>query len=183
MAAQCGALAGARPGRRRAARPPVRLEQRRARADVFDGERRVAQLSLDHVRLDLTGVRRSAGSNLLRAGGRTGVAGTEADLASIAADLSTAWRLIPEPRSKFERAFAIVRERKAVVGLLLTPEERRVLAAHAADSSSPYAHRAAAVLGKADGLGREPSSRAASSPPAARAMGASFSCAAAGDSG
>ena len=46
-----------------------------------------------------------------------------------------------------------MRERKAAVGLLLTPEERRVLEAHAADSNSPYAHRAAAVLGKADGLG------------------------------
>ena len=133
--------------------PLFGLEQRRARADVFDGERRVAQLSLDHVRLDLTGVGRTAGSTYYELEVELASAGTEADLASIAADLSTAWHLIPEPRSKFARAFALVRERKAEVGLLLSPEERRTLEAHAADSSSPYAHRAAAVLGKADGLG------------------------------
>ena len=133
--------------------PLFGLEQRRARADVFDGERRVAQLSLDHVRLDLTGVGRTAGSTYYELEVELASAGTEADLESIAADLSTTWHLIPEPHSKFARAFAIVRERKAAVGLLLTPEERRVLEAHAADSNSPYAHRAAAVLGKAGGLG------------------------------
>ena len=133
--------------------PLFGLEQRRARADVFDGERRVAQLSLDHVRLDLTGVPRTAGSVYYELEVELASAGTEADLASIAADLSTAWHLVPEPHSKFARAFAIVRERKAAVGLLLTPEERRTLEAHAADSDSPYAHRAAVVLGKADGLG------------------------------
>ncbi len=133
--------------------PLFGLEQRRARADVFDGERRVAQLSLDHVRLDLTGVGRTAGSTYYELEVELASAGTDADLASIAADLSTAWHLIPEPRSKFARAFALVRERKGEVGLLLSPEERRTLETHAADSSSPYAHRAAAVLGKADGLG------------------------------
>ena len=133
--------------------PLFGLEQRRARADIFDGERRVAQLSLDHVRLDLTGVPRAAGSTYYELEVELASAGTEADLASIAADLSTAWHLIPEPHSKFARAFAIVRERKAAVGLLLSPDERRTLEAHAADSDSPYAHRAAAVLGKADGLG------------------------------
>ena len=133
--------------------PLFGLDQRRARADVFDGERRVAQLSLDHVRLDLTGVGRTAGSTYYELEVELASAGTDADLASIAADLSTAWHLIPEPRSKFARAFALVRERKGEVGLLLSPEERRTLETHAADSSSPYAHRAAAVLGKADGLG------------------------------
>jgi hypothetical protein len=101
-----------RSGCRRAVEPLFGLN-RRAPCRRFDGERRVAQLSLDHVRLDLTGVQRSAESTYYELEVELVSAGTEADLASIAADLSTAWRLIPEPRSKFERALAIVRERNS----------------------------------------------------------------------
>jgi CHAD domain-containing protein len=132
--------------------PLFSLEQRRTRADLLDGDRRVAQLSLDHVQLDLQDRPHTARSAYYELEVELAPAGTETDLASIAADLGTAWRLTPEPRSKFERALTFLRGHPAASALSLTPEERRILEAHAADAGSPYAQRAAAVLGKADGL-------------------------------
>ncbi len=132
--------------------PLFDLTQDRARSDVLDGERRVAQLSLDSARLILTGLRRPARSAYHELEVELTADGQEADLAAIAGELASTWGLSPEPRSKFERGLAFLRERQAALSLSLTPEERAALQAHASAGDSPYAHRAAALLNWDAGL-------------------------------
>lgn len=132
--------------------PLFDLAQRRDRTDVFDGVRRVAQLSFDHVRLVLTGLHGAFSTSYYELEAELVADGTEADLAKIAGELAAAWRLAPEPRSKFERGLAEVQTRRAAFDLGLTPDERQALNEHAANPASTYAGRALAVLGWADGL-------------------------------
>lgn len=132
--------------------PLFDLAQRRGRTDVFDGARRVAQLSFDHVRLVLTGLHGAFSTSYYELEAELVADGTEADLAKMADELATAWRLAPEPRSKFERGLAEVQTRRAAFDLGLTPDERQALNEHAANPASAYAGRALAVLGWADGL-------------------------------
>jgi CHAD domain-containing protein len=128
--------------------PLFELTQTRAKADVLDGERRVAQLSLDAVRAAVG--QRPALYYELEV--ELAPDGTEADLAKIASELATAWGLTPEPRSKFERALATLRARGTAVESRLSAEERTRLEALAASPDPDLAHRAAVVLGWADGL-------------------------------
>ena len=131
--------------------PLFDLSQRRARADLFQDTRRVAQLSLDYVRTDLTGLRRPVRSSYYELEVELVAAGGEADLAQIAAELAATWRLVPEPRSKFERTLALLCSYQAAFALSLTADERHTLEIHAA-SDLLHARRAAAVLGWDEGL-------------------------------
>ncbi len=124
------------------------LEQHRTRSDVMDGSRRVAELSLDAVRV-VVGRRPALYYELeveLKA------EGTETDLARIAQMLSDVQGLAAEPRSKFERALETLRTRGAAVDGRLSTQERDTLVGHAAGRDSELARRAAVVLGWADGL-------------------------------
>ncbi len=131
-----------------ALQPLFDLEQHRTRSDLMDGARRVAELSLDAVRV-VVGRRPALYYELeveLKA------EGTEADLARIAQVLSDVQGLAAEPRSKFERALETLRTRGAAVDGRLSTQERGALAAHAAGPDSELARRASVVLGWADGL-------------------------------
>ncbi len=131
-----------------ALQPLFDLEQHRTRSDLMDGARRVAELSLDAVRV-VVGRRPALYYELeveLKA------EGTEADLARIAQALSDVQGLAAEPRSKSERALETLRTRGAAVDGRLSMQERGVLAAHVAGPDSELARRAAVVLGWADGL-------------------------------
>lgn len=132
--------------------PLFDLSQRRARADLLEGARRVAELSLDHVRTDLTGLRRPVRSSYYELEVELAPAGHETDLAEVAAELANTWSLQGESRSKYERALEMLRQRQAAEALALTPEERRALGAYAAASATLFSHRAVAVLGWSDGL-------------------------------
>lgn len=128
--------------------PLFDLEQHRTRADVADGARRVAELSLDAVRAVIG--RRPALYYELEV--ELKAEGTEEDLARLAQVLSTEYGLKPETRSKFERALETLRQRGAAVDGRLSAEERAALEAYSRDKDVELARRAAVVLGWADGL-------------------------------
>ncbi len=132
--------------------PLFDLHQRRLRADLCDGAQRVAQLSLDRVRVELTGLRRPGRTAYYELEVELTADGREADLAAVVAELTDRWALPAESRSKFERGLALWRQRLAAEDLGLTAEERQALTAHAAGETPTLAHRALAVLGWADGL-------------------------------
>ncbi len=128
--------------------PLFDLEQHRTRADVVDGARRVAELSLDAVRAVIG--RRPALYYELEV--ELKAEGTEEDLARLAQALSTEYGLKPEPRSKFERALETLRQRGAAVDGRLSAEERAALEARTKGTDAELARRAAVVLAWADGL-------------------------------
>ncbi len=128
--------------------PLFDLAQHRTRADVLDGTRRVAELSLDAVRATVG--RRPALYYELEV--ELKPEGTEADLAAVVQELRTIYNLASEPRSKFERALETLRHRGAAVESQLSDAERDALHAHAAGPDPELARRAAVVLGWADGL-------------------------------
>ena len=70
---------------------------------VTQGERTVAEMSVDKVELSLKGREQSYFEVELE----LKAAGTEEDLAPMAACLADEWHLQPEPRSKFSRALAL----------------------------------------------------------------------------
>ena len=70
---------------------------------VTQGQRRVAEMSVDQVRLSLSGQEQSYFEVEMELKN----AGTEDDLAQLAAALQNEWGLQPEPRSKFARALAL----------------------------------------------------------------------------
>ncbi len=128
-------------------RPLFSLRQRRRRAEVTQGGRRVAELSLDAVRVTVGRQPVSYFELEVELKGD----GTEADLAALAGALAGAWGLVPEPRAKFERALALVDASGDVAGLRLSPAERATLEGHAAGADLP-ARRAQVVLLWASGL-------------------------------
>jgi CHAD domain-containing protein len=128
--------------------PLFELSQRRARRDVMDGARRVAQFSLDDVRAAVG--QRPAFYYELEI--ELAPDGTEADLATIAEALQSRWGLTPEPHSKFERALATLQRRGAPVEGGLTADEQAALAAYVAGTDAELARRAATILAWADGL-------------------------------
>jgi len=71
--------------------------------------------------------------------------GTESDLAAIVAELTSTWGLAPEPRSKFERALEMVRQR-GEAAQRLSPKERAALNALSQDSNLLVARRASVIL-------------------------------------
>lgn len=131
-----------------ALQPLFDLEQHRTRADVVDGARRVAELSLDAVRAVIG--RRPALYYELEV--ELKAEGTEEDLARLSQALAAKYSLRPEPRSKFERALETLRLRGAAVDGRLSPQERSTLEAHTKGRDADLARRAEVVLGWADGL-------------------------------
>jgi CHAD domain-containing protein len=95
----------------------LELRQLRTRRLLGDPERPVAELSLDVVHVS-PGPPAADGDAAADAGGRTYFEvevelkgdGSEAELASVAAELQAGWGLEPEPRSKFERALEALGE-------------------------------------------------------------------------
>ncbi len=128
-------------------RPLFTLRQRRRRADVTQGSRRIAELSLDAVRVTVGRKPVSYFELEVELKGD----GSEADLAALAAELVGAWGLVPEPRSKFERALALVETSAEGAGPRLSPAESAALEAHAAGADL-LARRAQVVLLWAGGL-------------------------------
>ena len=128
-------------------RPLFSLRQRRRRASVTQGGRRVAELSLDAVRVTVGRKPVSYFELEIELKGD----GTEADLAALAAELAGVWGLVPEPRAKFERALALVDTSAEGAGPRLSPAERTALSAHAAGADL-LSRRAQVVLLWADGL-------------------------------
>jgi len=124
------------------------LTQSRSQGNVLDGNRVVAQLSLDAVRV-VVGRRPALYYELEVELAETGA---EADLTTLVDELEDAWGLVPEGRAKFERALETLRSRGAAVEDRLTSQERATLNAYAASPDADVARRAAVVLGWADGL-------------------------------
>jgi CHAD domain-containing protein len=110
------------------------------------GERRVAEWSLDDVHV-FAGGREQAYFELEV---ELAPEGTEDDLAAIVACLQDEWGLVPEPRSKFERAleFAAV---PLPQGGLLAPQERAVCQ-QIATRDDMYGRRARALLALDEGV-------------------------------
>jgi CHAD domain-containing protein len=136
--------------------PLFDLSQTRVRADGLDGDRRVAQLSVDAVRVHI-------GSRPIRyyeIEAELAPEGTEADLAKIVAELRDAWGLVPEGRSKFERALEAWRAYRAELASRLSADERAALDAMVTGGDLLISKRAVVVLAWADGVApREIASR------------------------
>jgi CHAD domain-containing protein len=101
--------------------PLFALRQTRVFRRMSQGELLVAQLSLDNVHLVARERRRSYFELEVELAPR----GTGSDMAAIVAYLQDEWNLVPEPRSKFKRALALLDE-EAPGGELLTPQERAI---------------------------------------------------------
>jgi inorganic triphosphatase YgiF len=84
--------------------PLFELEQERWVRDLMRGGRRVAEWSLDDVRVVAGGQEQA----YLQLEVELRPQGDEIDLGRIAACLRDEWKLLPEPRSKFERAFSLI---------------------------------------------------------------------------
>jgi CHAD domain-containing protein len=124
------------------------LDQTRVLSDVTTAERTVGQLSLDTVRARVG--RRPA--LYYEAELELGEQGTEEDLTALVRAFPADWGLVPEPRSKFERALAALRAPDATPEERVTSEERTGLQAYADGEDGRLATRATVVLGWADGL-------------------------------
>jgi CHAD domain-containing protein len=101
--------------------PLFSLRQTRVFRRMSQGELLVAQLSLDNVRVVANGRRRSYYELEVELAPQ----GTASDMAAIVAYLQDEWGLRPEPRSKFQRALALLDE-DAPGGELLTAQERAI---------------------------------------------------------
>ncbi len=138
--------------------PFLSLEQDRVARRVFDGDREVAELSLDDVRVTV-GERESRWFEVeveLRDEGR------DEDLERLTAALAGEPGLAPESRAKFARALELTEgpgaaedvsmgAARSVAGRLLPAGERVLHEAYAA-GDGPDARRAAALLALDDGL-------------------------------
>ena len=89
--------------------PLVEMKQTRDKRDLMDGERRVAEVSLDEVHADF-GKRSSCYYEMEV---ELGPEGTEDDLFRVAAELQGEHGLTPEPISKFERALSARQARRS----------------------------------------------------------------------
>ncbi len=127
--------------------PLFELTQRRARRNIMDGERRVAELSLDDVRAAVG--RRPAFYYEVEI--ELAPDGTEADLAILSEALSAQWALTPESQSKFQRALATLQQRGAPIVSQLSDEERAALADFTDSADPEMARRAAVVMAWAEG--------------------------------
>ena len=124
--------------------PLVDLHQTRHVRTVMQGGRTVGELSLDEITLS-AGDRRQT---TLELEWELTADGNEADLATLVTCLRTDWGLLPEPRSKFERALAFVQGTE--IQRLLQPEERDTLIRIAAREGR-YGRRARALLAMDEG--------------------------------
>lgn len=125
--------------------PLFDLQQTRIVRQVNQGERQVAELSLDEVHLAVDD--RELAYFELEVELRP--QGTEDDLTAIVICLQDEWGLEPEPRSKFERALAFLQE-VSVEDTLLTPQERAACR-QIARRDDLYRRRALALLSLDEG--------------------------------
>ncbi|MEA3375275.1 MAG: CHAD domain-containing protein [Chloroflexota bacterium] len=119
--------------------PLFDLRQTRVFRRMSHGELLVAQLSLDNVRV--TADRRRSHFELEV---ELAPQGAASDMAAIVTFLQDEWDLIPEPRSKFERALAFL-DQDGPGGALLSAQER-ALCVQIAKRDHVYARRARGLL-------------------------------------
>ncbi|MEE8392224.1 MAG: CHAD domain-containing protein, partial [Anaerolineae bacterium] len=125
--------------------PLFDLQQTRVVRQIKQGERLVAELSLDDVYL-VAGGREHAYFELEV---ELAPSGTEADLAAVVACLQDEWGLEPERLSKFERALAFLEEARSD-GHLLNSQEHS-LCQQIAARDDVYGRRARALLALDEG--------------------------------
>jgi CHAD domain-containing protein len=101
--------------------PLFTLRQTRVFRRMSQGELLVAQMSLDNVHLVANKKRRSYFELEVELAPQ----GTGSDVAAIVAYLQDEWKLVPEPRSKFQRALALLDE-EAPGGEFMTAQERAI---------------------------------------------------------
>jgi CHAD domain-containing protein len=127
--------------------PLFDLQQERFERLVSQGERPVAELSLDSVHLAAGGRELSFFELEVELISQ----GTEEDLAAIVACLRNEWKLEPETRSKFERALAFLETTPASQEFeLLTPQERAIIQ-KISERDDLYGRRATALLALDEG--------------------------------
>ena len=129
--------------------PLFDLRQTRVFRRMRHGELLVAQLSLDNVRV-VTGKRRRSHFELEV---ELAPQGTTSDMAAIVNYLQDEWNLVPEPRSKFERALAFKDEGEPG-GELLTAQERAICV-RLARRSDLYGRRARGLLMLDEGVSHD----------------------------
>ncbi len=120
--------------------PLFDLQQIRVFRRMSQGELPVAELSLDQVHLTIEEEKRS----YLELEVELAPQGNDDDMATIVNYLRDKWRLIPERRSKFERALELLDE-SISQGSLLTPRER-VICKQIAQRDDLYGPRAQGLL-------------------------------------
>jgi inorganic triphosphatase YgiF len=120
--------------------PLFELQQARIVRGVLEGDRRVAEWSLDKVHVLAEGQEQMYFELEVELTPQ----GTEDDLAAIVTCLQDEWGLEPEPRSKFERALALVVEPRPQASVL-TPQERATCL-KIATRDDLYGRRAHALL-------------------------------------
>jgi CHAD domain-containing protein len=140
--------------------PLLAVEQKRHRRLVHDGDRAVAELSLDRVCMCLRrGEGRQQALACLELEAELLPDGTENDLSELAVELQETWGLVPDGQSKFERGLAFLDAESA--GLVaeagverrLTPQERAVVVT-LTQERAVIARRARLLLAWDDGLSR-----------------------------
>jgi CHAD domain-containing protein len=122
------------------------LEQTRTVRRIHDGDREVAELSLDDVRVLIKGKEQT----YLELEVELLPDGTESDLAAIVASLESEWKLQPESRSKFTRGLALLQETQPG-GAFLSAQERAVCRQIAAGENESLGRRAKALLALDEG--------------------------------
>ena len=120
--------------------PLFELRQTRVFRRMSHGELLVAQFSLDNVRFVADERRRSRFELEVELAPQ----GTASDMGAIVTYLQDEWGLVPEPRSKFERALEFVDE-KELGGAVLTPQERAILT-QVSRRQDLYGYRARGLL-------------------------------------
>jgi CHAD domain-containing protein len=126
------------------------LQQTRTVRRVSDGERLVAELSLDDVHVAI----RDKEQAYLELEVELLSDGTEVDLAAIVACLKDEWGLQPEPRSKFARGLSLLEETQSG-GVLLSMQERAVCLQIAKGEDEFHGRRAQALLALDEGVFQE----------------------------
>jgi CHAD domain-containing protein len=121
-------------------KPLFELRQTRVFRRMSQGELLVAQLSLDNVRV-VAGKRRKSHFELEV---ELAPQGTTSDMGAIVIFLQDEWNLVPEPRSKFERALIFLDE-DGDGEAILTPQERALLV-QIAKRNDLYGRRARGLL-------------------------------------
>lgn len=120
--------------------PLFDLQQTRVYRRMTQGEREIAQLSLDNVHI-VSGNRKQRHFELEV---ELCAQGTQDDLTSIVAHLQDEWELEPEPRSKFERSLTFMNA-DSPDGQLLTPQENAICV-QIAKRDDLYGRRAQGLL-------------------------------------
>jgi len=120
--------------------PLFELRQTRVFRRMSQGELLVAQFSLDNVRFVADDRRRSRFELEVELAPQ----GTASDMGAIVTYLQDEWDLVPEPRSKFERALEFIDE-KEPGGAVLTPQERAILV-QVSRRQDLYGYRARGLL-------------------------------------